>query len=222
MISTTTLHFLKELKENNSKEWMDANRASYESAKQNVIELIASVIASHGKSDHTIANQIAKSCLFRINRDIRFSKNKEPYKVNFGASITAGGRKAPLAGYYIHIEPGASFVGGGLYMPDPKILKNIRQEIDYNFEAIQQILKSSSFVKTYGQLDASPEFLLSRVPKGYEQDHPAASLLKLKSYIALKPLTDQQLQSDKLSSMITDAMAALQPLIAFLNQGMDV
>lgn len=219
MITPSTIQFLTQLKIHNSKEWMDAHRNEYEAAKQNVMALITKVIEIHGKSDAAIADQVAKSCLFRINRDIRFSKNKEPYKTNFGVSITVGGRKSPLAGYYIHIEPGASFVGGGMYMPAPPVLKNIRQEIDYNFDSLKNILNAAAFKKEYGQLDQSPEFVLSRVPKGYEHDHPAAPWLKLKSYIALKSLTDQDIQSVGLVKQLTNAMEALQPLIYFLNEG---
>jgi uncharacterized protein (TIGR02453 family) len=156
--------------------------------------------------------------LFRINRDVRFSKDKSPYKTNFGIAITSGGKKSPLAGYYLHLEPGASFVGGGLWMPGPPVLSAVRQEIDYNFKDFQGILKSAGFKKNYGELYKGDDVSLSRVPKGYEADNPAAEYLKLKSYLAMRKLDDDEVLSGKLVKTAGDAFKALKPLVDFLNQ----
>ena len=130
MLAPATLQFLKALDKNNNKAWFDAHRKQYDAAKLNFAELTQQVITQFGKKEPSIALLQPKECVFRINRDVRFSKNKAPYKNNMGASIKAGGKKSLLAGYYIHLEPGGkSFVGGGLYMPDAAIVGKVRQEI---------------------------------------------------------------------------------------------
>ncbi|HMU44856.1 MAG TPA: DUF2461 domain-containing protein [Chitinophagaceae bacterium] len=218
MLRSSTLKFLKDLKRNNNKPWFNKNRIAYENAKADFIAFIQNVIDQHGKKDNSIKSLTAKECLFRINRDIRFSKDKSPYKTNFGASINKGGRKAfDSAGYYFHLEPGNSFVGGGIYMPMPDLLKKVRQEIDYNLKDFKKILAGKKFKSVYGDLNRSEEFSLSRVPKGYETDNPAAEFLKLKSFIAMTSLSDKDLTSKDLVKKAVAAFDALQPLIEFLN-----
>ena len=221
MLQPTTLKFLQTLKKNNSKEWFDVNRKQYEIAKADFAALIDAVIKTFAKKDPSIANLIAKDCVFRINRDVRFSKNKEPYKTNMGASITAGGKKIAMAGYYFHLEPGGkSFVGGGLYMAEPDKLKKIRQEIDYNWEAFSKIIQNKKFKEQYGDLDKSEGMSLVREPKGYEKDNPAIDYIKLKSWIGLQPIPDKVLTEKDLLKTITTAFEALYPLIVFLNHAL--
>src|SRR6266567_3625593 len=129
MLQPSTLKFLKELKKNNNKSWFDAHRKEYETAKADFEKFIQSVLDRHSKNDADLKELVAKKCMFRINRDVRFSKDKSPYKTNFGASMNKGGRKSILAGYYFHCEPSESFVGGGLWMPMPDDLKKVRTEI---------------------------------------------------------------------------------------------
>jgi len=218
MLQPSTIKFLKDLKKNNNKPWFDKNRKVYETAKADFAGFIQKVIDLHGKKDSSIKNLLAKDCMFRINRDIRFSKDKSPYKTNFGASINKGGRKAMnTAGYYFHLEPGSCFAGGGIYMPMPDELKKLRQEIDYNFTEFKKIVGSKKFKSVYGDLDKSAEFLLSRVPKGYEADNPAAGYLRLKSYIAMVKISDADLSSKNLLKKTVGAFEALQPLIGFIN-----
>lgn len=221
MLQPTTLKFLQTLKKNNSKEWFDVNRKQYEIAKADFAALVDAVIKSFGKKDPSIATLSAKECVFRINRDVRFSKNKEPYKTNMGASITAGGKKIQMAGYYFHLEPGGkSFVGGGLYMAEPDKLKKVRQEIDYNWDAFSKILNNKKFKEQYADLDRSEGMSLVREPKGYEKDNPAIDYIKLKSWIALQPIPDKLLTEKELVKTITAAFEALYPLIIFLNQAL--
>jgi uncharacterized protein (TIGR02453 family) len=219
MLQSSTVRFLKDLKKNNNKAWFDANRKVYEEAKADFIGFIQRVIDGHAKNDTTIRNITAKDCLFRINRDIRFSNDKSPYKSNFGASINPDGRKSmSAAGYYFHLEPGASFTGGGLYGPLPEVLQKLRQEIDYNFEDFKKIIQGKKFKSVYNGLDQSPGMALSRVPKGYEADNPAAEFLKYKSYIAMIELKDTELTSKDLVKNTISAFAALQPLVEFINK----
>lgn len=222
MLQSSTLKFLKELRKNNNKPWFDAHRKEYEAAKNDFINFIQSAIDKLGKSDPSIKDIKAKDCLFRINRDIRFAKDKSPYKTNFGASINKKGRKAmDAAGYYFHLEPGSSFVGGGLYGPMPEELRKVRQEIDYNFTDFKKIVTAKKFKSVYGDLDKSSEFLLSRVPKGYEPNNPAAEYLKLKSFIAMINVTDTELTSKELLKKTLTTFETLQPLLGFINHALD-
>jgi len=222
MLQSSTIKFLKDLKKNNNKPWFDTNRKQYESAKADFSRFIQAVIDLHSKNDSSIKNLLAKDCMFRINRDIRFSKDKSPYKSNFGASLNKGGRKAMnSAGYYFHLEPGSCFTGGGIYMPMPDELKKVRQEIDYNFSDFKKIIGSKKFKSLYVDLDKSAEFLLSRVPKDYKPDNPAADYLKLKSYIAMVKINDADLTSKVLVKKTVSAFQALQPLIEFINHSLE-
>lgn len=223
MLQISTLKFLKDLKKNNNKPWFDANRKRYEEAKTDFANFIQQVIDIYGKKDKTITSLKAKDCMFRINRDVRFSKDKSPYKSNFGASINKGGRKAMnIAGYYFHLEPGQLFVGGGLYQPMPPELNKVRQEVDYCFDELKKIISAKKFKTVYKDLDKSKEFTLSRVPKGYENDNPAAEYLKLKSFIAFTTLTDKDVTSKTLLKKTVDSFETLFPLIIFLNRATEL
>jgi len=222
MLARTTLTFLKGLDKNNNKPWFDAHRKDYEAAKLDFANLTGQVITQFGKKEPEIALLQPKECMFRINRDVRFSKNKAPYKNNMGASIKAGGKKSLTAGYYIHLEPGGkSFVGGGLYMPDATIVGKIRQEIDYNYAEFLKIVQNKKFVAQYGGLDFSEGMSLVREPKGYEKDNPAIAYIKLKSWVATASLSDTALQDKNLATQLTKAFEYLQLLISFLNEGMN-
>lgn len=221
MLQLSTINFLKNLKKNNNKDWFNKNRKMYETAKLDFAEFIQTVINKYSVKDATLKNIIAKDCLFRINRDIRFSKDKTPYKSNFGASINKSGKKAmSTAGYYFHLEPGGIFLGGGIYQPMAPELNKVRQEIDYNFAAFKKIISAKKFKETYGDIDKNKNHILTRGPKGYEPDNPAAEYLKLKSFIGITTLSDKDLLSKDLVKKTTDAFAALQPLIDFLNKAL--
>lgn len=221
MILPSTLKFLKDLKKNNNKPWFDAHRKEYDAAKNDFGQFIQAVIDKHGKADDTISHLKAKDCLFRINRDVRFSKDKSPYKTNMGAYINRGGKKSLFGGYYFHCEPGQSFVGGGLWMPMPPELSKVRQEIDYNLAEFRKIIGSKKFKSVYGDLSHDAEYTLSRVPKGYEADNPAAEYLKLKSFVAMTKVSDVELASKDLVKKITSSFEALQPMLAFVNHSLD-
>lgn len=221
MLEPQTLKFLSQLKKNNNKPWFDAHRAQYEAAKIDFSNFIQLVIDATQKSDTTITGLTAKDCQFRINRDIRFSKDKRPYKENFGAFICRGGKKSIYAGYYFHLAPGNSFIGGGLWQPEPANLKKVRQEIDYNWEEFSSILKNKNFKKIYGDLYKGEDMSLSRVPKGYEEDNPAIDYLKLKSLIAETQIADEDLTKSTLHKKTVAAFEALQPLLNFINRSLD-
>jgi uncharacterized protein (TIGR02453 family) len=221
MLQPATLNFLKNLKKNNTKEWFDANRKIYEAAKQDFLNLTTEVLQGIASKDETLAHIEPKKCVFRINRDVRFSKDKSPYKTNMGMSMAKGGKNSLSAGYYFHVEPGACFVGGGLYMALPNEVKKLRQEIDYNWNEFNQIITNKKFVETFTTLNKSVEFTLVRPPKGYDENNPAIEYIKLKSWIAGAPVNDEDLQDKNLSKKIVTSFETLKPLIDFINRAIE-
>lgn len=221
MLQNSTIKFLKDLSKNNNKPWFDANRKQYENARADFAGFIQTIIDKHGKKDESIAHLKAKDCMFRINRDVRFSKDKSPYKNNMGAYINRGGKKSLFGGYYFHCQPGQSFAGGGLWMPMPPELAKVRQEIDYNFDTFKKIISSKKYKSVYNDVSRDAEYTLSRVPKGYEADNPAAEYLKLKSFVTTIPVKDAELNSKDLTKKVLSAFDALQPLLEFINRSID-
>lgn len=218
MIETSTLQFLTALKANNSKEWLDANRPAFVLAKANMENLATALLAAISKFDPSISHLQAKDCMFRINRDVRFSKNKAPYKTNMALYISRNGKKGlGTAGYYLHVEPGAAFLAGGIYMPPAPQLKKIRQEIDYNLEAFLKLLKKAGMQAHFGGLHEQEGSKLLRPPKGYDETNPAIEYLKLKSFIATTPLSAEALTSKDAVKQMAEKCKVLFPLIDFLN-----
>ncbi len=221
MIEKSTIDFLKQITKNNRKEWFDANKNKYLAAKGNVDSFVDDVIKSFSLFDKSLANLKAKDCVFRIYRDVRFAKDKRPYKNNMGASINKGGKKAETAGYYLHLEPGKSMIAGGRWMPSSDHLKKIRQEIDYNGKKLHKILSDKNFKKQFGSLDSSDEYKLARPPKGYDKDHKDVELLKLTSYLVWHEFSDKDVLSKNFLKTLTTTAKAMKPLLDFLNTAVD-
>ena len=222
MLHPLSRKFLSGLAKNNNKIWLEEHRNEYMSAKKDFEDFISKLIKKSAAFDKDLKELQVKDCTFRLNRDIRFSKDKKPYKTNMGASLNRGGKKSLFAGYYFHLEPGdKSFAGGGLWMPMGPELKKVRQEIDYCFDEFTGIIKNKKFINHYTALDASNDIKLSNVPRGYEKTNPAAEYLKLKSFIATKNITDEELVETSLINQVTKALEALLPLIKFLNKGIE-
>lgn len=221
MLKTTTVKFLTGIAKHNNKAWMDANRAQYLAAKEDFENLVTQLIEKIGAFDADVKPLQAKNCVFRMNRDVRFSKDKSPYKTNMGAYMAKGGKKSIYGGYYFHCEPGNSFVGGGLWMPMPGELQKVRQEIDYNFRDFSKIINSKKFGTHYEGLNREGEYTLTRPPKGYDDSNPAIDFIKLKSFVTMKKVRDAELSSPTLVKDLTAAFAALHPLVQFINQALD-
>lgn len=219
MMQAGTLKFLASLKKNNNKDWFEKNRPAYETAKQNFLAFIDKLIPELSRFDNPIAGLEGKKCLFRINRDVRFSKNKSPYKTNLGASIKPGGKKSLLPGYYIHVEPGSAFIGGGVWMPEADKLTAIRQEIDYNLKEFQKLVNDKNFKKHFGAL--SQEDILVNAPKGYAKDNPALEFVKLKSFIVYKEFTTKEITSKIFLKQCVETFKAMYALNLFLRRAMD-
>lgn len=219
MIDPACLQFLKKLAKNNSKAWFDLHREEYLFAKENFIDFATKLLQGLIKIDPTLAELNVRKCVFRINRDIRFSKNKDPYKTNFGVFFTPNGKADLKAGYYFHLEPGAHFIAAGLYMPMPEQLRQLRQEIDYCFDDFKKIIFNKKFINRFGALNA--EQALVRPPKGYDDLNPAIDFLKLKSFTCSKPLTDKAiLDKDLLKDCLTD-FKIVHPFVQFINHALD-
>lgn len=209
------LDFLKKLKKNNNKEWFDKNKKEYESLRADFITFIGEVIGDISSYNKAVSGLEAKKTIFRINRDIRFSKDKSPYKSNFGANMAPGGKNAMNAGYYIHFEPGNCFIAGGLYMPDPNNLANVRQEIDYNLVAFEKIIREKNYKKFFNGLGGEK---LSRPPKGYEADNPAIDYLKHKHFLAYHEVSDKEVMDKNYRKYVASTFKAMHPLVDFLNK----
>lgn len=220
MLKAGTGLFLQELALNNNKTWFDANRDSYVAAKEDFEELVAEVLKGLSNIDPAFAEQKPKDCIFRIFRDVRFGKDKTPYKAHFGAYFSKGGKKFPGAGYYLHLEPGGkTFAGGGLWMPEPAILKAVRQEIDYNFDEFTATIESKGFKKLFPAIEGESA---KKPPVGYTEDNPAIKYLKHKSFTVGYNIPDKDADGKNLTKIVADTFITMQPFIDFLNKGADI
>lgn len=209
-----TFDFLLALQAHNNKPWFQAHRVEYEVARQCYAEFIDDFIQEF-RLIEDFENLSAKDCVFRIYRDVRFAKDKAPYKPNMGASIALGGKHSLRAAYYIHIEPpGKSFLAGGVYMPTPDQLAAIRRAIDRDPSKLKAAIGSKPFKKYFGSLSGEK---LKTPPRGYPADHPEIELLKYKQFITSSALTDKDVLSPRLVAGTVEVFAALKPLLDFLN-----
>ena len=215
MLQSTTLKFLKDVKKNNNKIWFDGHRKQYDTVKSDFLLLVEQLITGIATFDKPIGNLEAKNCTFRINRDVRFSKNKDPYKNNLAAYFNKDGKKGIGAGYYLHIEPGKSFAAGGIWMPEPAVLAGIRQEIDYSFTEWKKIITGKSFTKIF--TDGIKGEALTRPPKGYDENNPAIEYLKMKSFIVSISFTDTEVQNKNFTKEVAKTFNSMKPFIDFLN-----
>ncbi len=220
MLSKDTLQFFRELRENNHKIWFDENRKRYELVKKEYHSLIANILEKLKVVDPTLDHLEVKNCTFRINRDIRFSKDKTPYKTHLAIGLNAYGKKLQYAGYYVHMEEGKSFLGGGVYMPDAENLKKIRKEVAFFYDDFLGVIHDEKFKRTYGDLDRSPGIELTRPPKGFEADDPAIEYLKLKSFTATRPMPDDMLTNPNSVDKVVSMLGDLKPYNDFLNRGL--
>jgi uncharacterized protein (TIGR02453 family) len=211
------LSFLTELAENNNREWFVRNKPLYEQAHAAMVRLISELIRGMATFDSGVDKIAAKQCIFRIQRDLRFSKNKEPYKTNMGGFIVKGGRNSGNAGYYLHLEPGNSFLGGGIYLPDAVRLKAIRQEIYYSANEINAVLQAPDFKKYFDKIVGET---LVRQPKGFDADFELIELIKLKSFTVLFPLDEKLLFDEHFIDEILPVFKAMKALNDFLNRAL--
>lgn len=209
------LDFLTGLKNNNEKEWMEANRKYYQEAREEFKKLTGYVLEALKLLDPGLEGVTVSDCIFRINRDIRFSADKSPYKPWMSAVMAEGGRHSSSAIYYLHLQPqNESRVAGGIYQPAGEQLRKIRQEVDYNAAELKKIVSAHSFQQHFGPIQGEK---LSRAPKGYPLDHPNIELLKLKSFLAMKSFSDEEVLQNDFAERVLESYRLVQPFNEYLN-----
>lgn len=213
------LDFLNELKINNNREWFQQNKKRYDQIKSSMHAFLKGLIPQVATFDPEVSAIKPEECMFRIYRDVRFSNDKSPYKTQIGAFVSKTGRKGNHPGYYFHLEPGQSFLAGGLYMPPPEVLKAVRSEVYYNVSEFKAILQHPDFVKYFGQPDDFDK--LTRPPKGFDSNWPDIDLLKYRSYVVTHNLNEMDLLNLKTEELAMPVFRAMHPLNVFLKKAMD-
>ncbi|MGC8824885.1 MAG: DUF2461 domain-containing protein [Bacteroidales bacterium] len=216
MLSPEIFEFLTALKANNNRVWFDAHKHWYLKVKEQFDTFVEALILRMAVHDADLAYLSVRDCTYRIYRDIRFSADKTPYKTNMGAYLVKGGKKSQLAGYYFHIEPGNCMVAGGLWMPEPNLLKKVRWGIYENIEEFVSIIEEPAFKTFFPQIDA--DAMLSRPPRDFPADFPYIHLLKYKSYTVSHPLSDADVVAPDILERVVGAFSLLKPFVHFFNR----
>ncbi len=222
MISKEALQFLEDLIANNNTEWMHANKKRYDNYKKDYHSFIASILAAMKPLDPSLEPLEVKNCTFRINRDIRFSKDKSPYKTNMGVWMSQDKNRKNAPGYYIHFEKGNCFIAGGVWCPEPSELKQIRKEIEFFHDDLEAVLSDKKFTSEFSGLDKSEGNMLKKAPKDFDPTHPAIELLKLKSFTASHKINEKEFTDKDFSKKIAKQLIALQPMNDFLRRAMEI
>jgi uncharacterized protein (TIGR02453 family) len=208
------LGFLNELRQNNNKTWFDKHRPTFESARKTYEQFINDLIDEFRASDN-LKGLLARDCIARIYRDIHFSRDKSPYKTNFGAIIAPGGWKSPKLGYYISIEPqGKSMVASGLHMPMPGQLDRFRQSIVRDATTFKKITHARNFVETFGTVGGDR---LKTAPKGYDRTHPEIALLQLKQITVAHLFSDQEVLRSDFEGRVVTMCRTMKPFLDYLS-----
>lgn len=220
-ISKQTFDFLNQVELNNNREWFQDNKERYLAAKENVTAFADVIIENFRKHNPSISPELTgKKSVMRIYRDVRFSKDKAPYKTNFGINIPASPKGIHGPGYFIQLQPGKSFVAGGMWMPEAEHLKLIRQEIDYNASLLLNILGNEQF-RNFFKEGLQQTDKLKTAPKNYDNNHPNIELLKLKSFTVSSSFNDIDLQTEGITKRIVDCLQEIVPLNDFLQEAIN-
>ncbi len=211
------LDFLKDLNQNNNRDWFNENKKYYEQARDEFEQLIEHLIPKIQEMDPLVGSLTAKQTTFRIYRDVRFSKDKTPYKTYFGSFMAPGGRKSEKAGYYLHMSADECFVGGGSHNPTGPNLKKIRNEIYYNYKEFSDIISSAGFKSAFEKLGRDR---LSRPPQGFPKDFEGIETLKFKSFTVFQTVTAKQITGSGFDQQVLAIFKAMYPFIGFLNRGL--
>ena len=208
------LSFLRQLEKNNDRAWFEAHRSDYENALGRFEDFVAALIIEiSGFED--LAGVTPKDCMFRIYRDVRFSKDKSPYKTSMAASIGPGGRKSMGYPYYVHIAPGNhSMLAGGCHEPSPEQIARWRSAVDKDASTVKKLIGRKDFVAAFGGLSGDK---LAKAPRGYAADHPELELLRLKQITVMHTLTDKELLSPSLVKSSVAAFKTMKPFLDYLG-----
>lgn len=201
--------FLRELSQNNNREWFQAHKAEYEAIVKENKKFFEAIYAELQETD-----SIQKMHIFRIYRDVRFKKDKTPYKQNFGVSFS---RTKPLlrGGYYLHLEPDNSFVGGGFWNPSPEDLLRIRKEFELDVEPINKIVNDEVFKQYFGELKG--EDGVKTAPKGFDKNHPAIHLIRKKQFVLMRPFTDEEVFAPNFKEEVIKTFLAERPFFDYMS-----
>lgn len=220
MLSKDSLQFLDDLKANNNRDWFLDNKKRYEVFKKDYQQLVADFLDAMKPLDPTLEMLEVKNCTFRINRDIRFSKDKSPYKDHVGIWMSSGAKGMNRSGYYVHIARAGSFIAGGFYCPEAEDLKKVRKEIAFFHDDLEEIMHDKNFQKEFGDFDRNENNLLKNPPRGYEKDHPAIEFLKLKSFETSQKFNIEEVLKKDFVSKMTQKLIVLKPLNDFINRAL--
>lgn len=215
MIAESTFEFLRKLSRNNNREWFQANKTEYEAVRQNFVDFADKFLDELKATDPALYDTQIKDCIFRIYRDVRFSKDKSPYKLHFSAAFGAGGRKSGKSDYYLHIQDHGSFLGGGFWNPTREELAILRQEIDYSPMRIKDIIYNPKFKSRFPAISGDQ---LVRAPKGYSEDHPDIDLLKYKEMFFMRTYSNEEVKSRHFLNTIVEDAKLLKPFLDYLNE----
>jgi uncharacterized protein (TIGR02453 family) len=213
-IKKETLQFLKELKKNNARGWFDKNKQKFVAANENFMQFVRVLIDETAKFDKSVAGLDAKKSVFRIYRDIRFSRDKSPYKTHFGAVLMGKDKGCGIAGYYLHLEPGNAFLAGGVHMAEPQNLKAIREGISAQGNKFIKIIHDKNFRKNF---TIEGEKLVN-VPRGFDKEDPMGDFLKYKDLVLRHSVDDKMVLSDGFVSYCSKVFKAMVPFNSFLNK----
>jgi uncharacterized protein (TIGR02453 family) len=215
-IKKSSLDFLNAIKNNNNRDWFIKNRSLFSAARDNFETFVQEIIYKIIDFEPIMKGLEVKNCVYRINRDIRFSNDKSPYKSHFGAFIVRGGKRNgdKFVGYYIHIEPGKSIIAGGAYMPPTPWLSAIREKIDEEPEKLIKIINNKDFIKYFGKIDGEK---LKKAPKGFPSDHLYIDLLRFKSYLVVNEVSDEFVLNQSYFDHVLNVIKAMKPFNDFLN-----
>ena len=209
-IPKSTFTFLKNLKKNNNRDWMQANKKEYQAGEKALKAFYADVEAGLNETD-----EISKVKVFRINRDIRFSKDKTPYNVHRSVSFSRAGAHR-RGGYYLRLEPGKSAMAGGFFGPEAPDLLRIRKEFEMDSDRIREILSDKEFDKAFGGFNT--DYAVKTAPKGFSKDHPDIDLIKLKSYFVVHNFTDAEVFADDFRDKLLHHYELLRPFFDYMSE----
>lgn len=220
MLSKDSLQFLDDLKANNNRDWFLDNKKRYEVFKKDYHKLVGDFLDIMKPLDPSLEMLEVKNCTFRINRDIRFSKDKSPYKDHLGIWLSSGSKGMNRSGYYIHLARSGSFIAGGLYCPEAEDLKKVRKEIAFFHDDLEEIMNNKNFQKEFGDFDRNEKNLLKNPPRGYEKDHPAIEFLKLKSFETSQKFDFEEVLAADFVAKMSKKLIVLKPLNDFINRAL--
>lgn len=220
MLTKDSLQFLDDLRTNNNRDWFLDNKKRYEIFKKDYQKLVGDFLDVMKPLDPSLEMLEIKNCTFRINRDIRFSKDKSPYKDHLGVWMSSGVKGNNRAGYYIHLGQKESFIAGGFYCPEAEDLKKVRKEIAYFYEDLEEILNNKNFKATFKDFDRNEANVLKNPPRGYEKEHPAIEFLKLKSFETSQKFDINEVTKEDFVAKMSKKLILLKPLNDFINRAL--